>query len=271
LNECNSSTGNFNGTFTFPSLTAYQITENGLTQGYDPADSGQGRRASQFLGRRRHTPARCSISLTWAFTERMTGGCALITSAWACGFERRRYSRPSRLRSRMVWLGARPRKSRPRPSCAPLGISITALRRVYLLNAERLNGINHKSSFLTSPACLTPPQQSTPKPAVGLSGLLRLRPVSNITTVDPNLERHSSDYRGAWHQRHLSKSPPFRHLSHRRPGQQILTRHQCNAPGTYPLGDPSVGTSPVNTLINHQSLEHLSVQSGYILIGRINW
>jgi hypothetical protein len=37
VNEWNSSTGNFNGTFTFPSLTAYQITRQGLQDGWTAA------------------------------------------------------------------------------------------------------------------------------------------------------------------------------------------------------------------------------------------
>jgi hypothetical protein len=37
LDESNSSTAYFNGVFTFPSLTAYQVTEYGLQQGWSPA------------------------------------------------------------------------------------------------------------------------------------------------------------------------------------------------------------------------------------------
>lgn len=45
----NSSTTNFSGTFTFPSLTAYQLTEQGLQQGLTPAQiRANGGGASQF-------------------------------------------------------------------------------------------------------------------------------------------------------------------------------------------------------------------------------
>jgi hypothetical protein len=48
--QSNSSTTNFNGTYTFPSLDAYQITEQGLAQGLSPVEiRANGGGASQFL------------------------------------------------------------------------------------------------------------------------------------------------------------------------------------------------------------------------------
>ena len=39
ITDSNQSTGNFNGTFTFPSIQAYQVTEIGLQAGLTPAQS----------------------------------------------------------------------------------------------------------------------------------------------------------------------------------------------------------------------------------------
>ena len=71
VDESNSSTANFNGTFTFPSLDAYQITEQGLQAGWSDAQAGG---PSQFFDRHRHSPRERQSTLTWDFTARTTGG-----------------------------------------------------------------------------------------------------------------------------------------------------------------------------------------------------
>ena len=57
VDESNSSTGNFNGTFTFPSLNAYQITEQNLQKGLPALANGGG--PSQFLIVSRNSPREC--------------------------------------------------------------------------------------------------------------------------------------------------------------------------------------------------------------------
>jgi hypothetical protein len=255
VNEVNSSTGNFNGTFTFPSLTAYQITENGLTQGWTPAQiRAANGGASQFSVVGGIPSASVNLIDLGLYGEDDWRLRPNITLSLGLRFETQNDIHDHAdfaPRMGLAW-GLGRGKSPKTVLRAGFGMFYNRFTQSYLLNAERLNGINQQEFILTSPACLDSfPNNPLLSPPLGCQASASATS-PNITTVDPNLRAPYTIQGGVGIERQLSKSATVSVTyltSHG--GSQILSR-DINAPppGTYPLGDPSVGTRPYNTFDN---------------------
>jgi len=90
-----------------------------------------------------------SISFDLAFTEGMTAAAPNITSLGLRFETQNDIHGPRRLRSAdgFGWGLGRGKVAQDRPARRLWHVSITALTQSYLLNAERLNGINQQESF----------------------------------------------------------------------------------------------------------------------------
>jgi hypothetical protein len=148
------STSNFHGTFTFPSLSAYQITEQGLQAGLTSAQiQANGGGASQFtliggnpLARVNYFDLEPYIEDDWKARPNLTlsGGLRFETQAHI----------PDHAdfapRVGIAW-GLGRGKSTKTVLRAGFGMFYDRFGESYILNADRLNGINQQQYIIPSP------------------------------------------------------------------------------------------------------------------------
>jgi hypothetical protein len=243
VDESNSSTGNFNGTFTFPSLALYQSAEQALQE--CAGQSGcEASGASQFLIVTGIPHASVNLIDLGLYGEDDWRARPNMTLSLGLRFETQSDIHDHAdiaPRLGFAW-GLGHGKSPKTVLRAGFGIFYDRFMQTQVLQAERLNGINQQQFVFTSPACL----DTFPN-----SPLLSLPPGCQVSApskyqIDPNLRAPYTIQTGVGLERQLSKSATVSVTYLNSHGvHQLLTR-DINAPlpGTYPLGDPSVGQLP---------------------------
>jgi hypothetical protein len=247
VDELNSSTGNFNGTFTFPSLNAYQTAEQSLQQCMAAGKTGcEASGATQFsiVG----GIPRASVNLIdlglygeddWRLRPNINLSLGLRFETQNDIHDHADFAP----RMGLAW-GLGKGKSPKTVLRAGFGVFYNRLTQSYLLQAERLNGCNQQE-FIDSQPDFFP---NLPSPNT-LGGC---QPRSNIYQVDPNLRTPYTMQGGVGIERQLSRDATVSVTYLTSHGvHQLLTR-DINAPlpGTYPFGDPSVGQRPYQTFAN---------------------
>jgi uncharacterized membrane protein YgcG len=248
VEESNSSTGNFNGTFTFPSLYAYQTAEQSrqactVAGGTGCEVSG----ATQFsiVG----GIPRASVNLIdlglygeddWRPRPNMTLSLGLRFETQNDIHDHADFAP----RIGFSW-GLGHGKSAKTVLRAGFGIFYDRFAQTYLLQAEHLNGINQQEFIFNQPDFFPnlPPCLGTP------AGCQTSATPPNIYTVDPNLRAPYTMQSGAGLERQLTKSATVSVTYLNSHGVHQLYTRDINAPlpGTYPFGDPSAGTRPYQT------------------------
>jgi len=199
--EAASSTQSFNGVFTFPSLNAYQITEQGLQQGLTAAQiQAAGGGASQFkmiagnpLASVQYLDVEPYVEDDWKVLPKMTVSAGLR-------FETQTHIRDHAdfaPRIGIAW-GLGKGKSAKTVLRAGAGIFYDRIRQDTILTTNRYNGINQQQYIVASPNFFpTIPPLST------LSASLAS---PTIDQLDPNLRAPYTTQSGIGLERQLTKN-----------------------------------------------------------------
>jgi len=239
--ESTSSTQGFNGSFSFPTLTAYQTAINSIESctkaGGTECTAGGATLFSIASG----IP---SASINYAdlglYTEDDWRARHTMTLSMGLRFETQTGIHDHAdfaPRIGLSW-GLGRGKSPKTVLRAGFGIFYDRFPQSSLLTAQRLNGFVEQSYTCNYPAFF--PNLPTLGSAQGCEAN------TNIEPLDPNLRTPYTMQQGAGLERQLTKNATISVTYLNSHGvHQIMTR-DINAPlpGTYPFGDPSVGTRP---------------------------
>jgi len=243
--ESTSSTSSFNGFFAFPSLTAYQITRQGVQAGWTDAQIRAAGGGATLFSINRGIPT-ASINYfdlglygedDWRVRPNMTLSLGLRFETQT-GINDHADLAP---RVGLAW-GLGRGKSPKTVLRAGSGIFYDRIPQGSLLMAERLNGCVQQSFTVINPAFF--PDLSSDIPAVGAAP--GCQPGSNVDPLDPNLRTPYTIQAGAGLERQLSKNATLSVTYLNSHGVHQIMSRDINAPlpGTYPFGDPSAGVRP---------------------------
>lgn len=251
----NSSSAGFNGQFIFPSIDAYEITEQGIANGLTPAQiRAMGGGASQFSliqGKPEVAVDLADLGIyiedEWKMTHNMTLTPGLrfetqsdipdhadfgprVSYAWAIGAT-----------------GDKPAKAVLR---AGIGIFYDRFTSDLVLNARRQNGVLQQQYVVNAP-------DFYPNvPPVDMLGPATLPTIYQIspTLHAPITVQHSVNLDKEFF-KHLTLSVDYTYY---RGVDQLLTRNiNAPLPGTYNPADPTSGVRPLGTLQNIYQYESL--------------
>ena len=248
IQDGNTSTGGFNGQFTFSSIDAYEITQQGITNGLTPAqirDLGGG--ASQFTVTTGDPKVAVNVADLglyfedeWKISTNMTLTPGL------------RYETQSRIpdhldfapRLSYGWsVGATDKKPAKAVIRAGIGVFYQRFTPDLVVNAARHNGILEQQYVVQNPDFypnLPPPGELGP--AV----------LPTVYRIDPRIDAPSTLQASVGIEKQLFKrlfvDADYTHFR----GIDLLLTRNINAPlpGTYNPNDPTSGTRPLGTLQN---------------------
>jgi hypothetical protein len=246
VDESNISTTNFNGTFTFPSLQAYQAAEQALQEcaGQTGCEAPG---ASQFLIISGVPSASVNLIDLGLYGEDDWRPRPNMTLSLGLRFETQNDIHDHAdfaPRVGLAW-GLGHGKTTKTVLRAGFGIFYDRFMQTQILQAEHLNGIaqqelifNQPDFFPNNPSCLGS--------AGGCQGSAT---PPNLYQIDPNLRAPYTIQTGVGLERQLSKSATVSVTYLNSHGVHQLFIRDINAPlpGTFPLGDPSVGQRPYQT------------------------
>ncbi len=227
--ESFTSNANFNGSFTFPSIAAYQITQQGLSQGLTPAQiRADGGGASQF----QLTAGTPEVGMNyfdiepyveddWKIRQNLTlsGGLRLETQ--------NHISDHADIAPRLgISWGIGHAKSAKTVLRAGYGVFYDRFQDSYILNAERLNGVNQQQFIVASPDFY---------PNIPPVGMLPSTPT--IYQIDPHLRTPLTSQGGIGIERQLSKAATFSVTYLNTRGTHQLISRNINAPDPANPGD----------------------------------
>ena len=277
VDESNSSTGYFNGTFTFPSLNAYQITEQNLQKGLPALANGGG--PSQFLIVAGNPHASVNLIDLGLYGEDDWRARPNMTLSLGLRFETQNDIHDHAdiaPRLGFAW-GLGHGKSPKTVLRAGFGIFYDRFMQTQVLQAERLNGINQQQFVVTSLAILglfpNLPPLST------LTGSQPSSTPSSIYQIDPNLRAPYTMQTGAGLERQLSKNATVSVTYLNSHGVHQFRTRDINAPlpGTYVYcspGDssctPSAGVRPYGNIGNIYQYESAGLFNQNQLITNFN-
>lgn len=232
--EASSATTNFNGTFTFPSLQAYQITEQGLQQGLTPAQiRAAGGGASQFLvvtGNPlvpiHYLDFEPYVEDDWKLRPNMTLSAGLR-------FETQNYIHDHAdfaPRVGFAW-GLGKGKSAKTVLRAGFGVFYDRFQDQYILNSQRLNGINQQQYVLGFPDFYP-----TIPPLSAITGS-QLPPT--VYRTDPNLQSPYTTQTGIGLERQVAKNATVSVTYLNTHGVHQFLSRNINAPLPCPPSDSS--------------------------------
>jgi hypothetical protein len=246
VQDSNTSHANFNGTFTFPTLDAYQITEQNLQQGLLPTANGGG--ASQFLivtGRPLATVNLLDVGLfaqdDWRLQPSMTLSLGL---RWETQNDIHDHS-DFAPRVGYAWGLHRGQKGPAKTVLrAGFGMFYDRFPSNLVLQAERLNGINQQTLKIPSPDFFPDiPPIST------LESLSSYLPSSY--QIAPNLRAPYTLQTALSLEQQVTKNATVSVTYLRSHGVHQLLLDDMNAPlpGTFPLGEPDLGHRPLGNSV----------------------
>ena len=249
--DSNISDANFNGTFTFPSLQAYQAAEQAL-QSCTAAGGTvcQASGASQFLlvsGRQRATVNLLDVGLfaqdDWQLHPGMTLSAGL---RWETQNDIHDHS-DFAPRLGLAW-GLRRSQKGPAKSVLRVGSGVFYDRfpSNLVLNADRFNGINQQQFFVTSPDFFP----NIP-PVSTLESLSSSLPVSYQIPLALRAPYVWQSAASLEQQVTKNATLSLTYLHSRGLHQLLLNDVNAPLPGTFPLGDPDAGLRPFGNSTGH--------------------
>lgn len=236
--DTNTSTANFLGTFTFPNLNAYAAAETCASGG------GTNCTGATQLSITQGVP-RASVNLfdvglfaqdDWRLRSNMTLSLGLRWESQT-GISDHSDFAP---RVGFAW-GVNGHKNKAATTVirAGFGIFYDRFPENLLLNTVRYNGVNQIQYLIASPACFPNPAQCA------LSAGSAVAPTRD--QVDPAFQAPSIMQSAISLEQQLSRRAKFSVTYLNSHGTHQLLTNDINAPlpGTFPLGDPDVGTRPL--------------------------
>ncbi len=243
VSESLNSQGGFNGTFTFPSLSAYQIAEEGLAQQLPVSEIlADGGGASQFAITEGNPLISANLIQYAAFgedTARLAKSVSLTLGLRVEGQSHIANHIDFALRLGFAWGIGGGGKGPKTVIRAGGGLFYDWFEMGDILEAEQLNGINQHQYLVNSPEFL-PPQ--TP----GINTLAAYATYPTEYQIAPNFDAPYSVVGAASIERQVTRSLKASvtyigsHAVH-----QLLTRNiNAPLPGTFILSDPTSGVRP---------------------------
>jgi hypothetical protein len=266
--ESSTAMSNFNGRFTFPSILAYQITEQSLQQGLTPAQIiAAGGGASQFLivaG----TPLVPVHYLDFEpYVEDDWKARPNLTVSAGLRFETQDHIHDHAdfaPRFGLAW-GLGKGRSPKTVLRAGAGIFYDRFTQSLILNAERLNGINEQEYIVNAPDFFPP---SIPPLSAITAGQLP----STVYQIDPSLRTPYTTQEGMGLERQVAKNATVSVTYLNTHGTHQLLSRNINAPlpGTYNPADPTSGVRPFGGLGNLYQYESDGLYNQNQLITNFN-
>jgi hypothetical protein len=236
LDESNISTQSFNGMFTFPSLTAYQITEQNLNQGLTPLANGGG--PSQFLIATGNPQARVNLIDLGLYGEDDWRARPNMTLSLGLRFETQNDIHDhADIAPRVGFAWGLGRGKAPKTVLrAGFGIFYDRFMQTQILEAERLNGITQQEFIANQPVVLN--YFPNVPPLSILEGSESSSTPPNIYQIDPKLRAPYTIQTGVGLERQLSKNATVSVTYLNSHGVHQLFTRDINAPYCSP-GDSS--------------------------------
>jgi hypothetical protein len=251
VQDSNTSNANFNGTFTFPSLAAYQTAELALQsctgEGGSACEVSGARQFSIVTGRPLQTANLLDVGLfaqdDWQVHRNMTLSLGL---RWETQDDIHDHS-DFAPRMGYAWGLHRAQKG-PATTVlrAGFGVFYDRFPENLVLQAERLNGINQQTVLISSPNFF---------PDIPSSTTLASLPSSLPTSYQlaPNLRAPYTLQSAISLEQQVSKNATVSVTYLRSHGvhQLLLDDRNAPLPGTFPLGDPEVGLRPLGNSVGN--------------------
>jgi len=265
------STANFNGTFAFPSLNAYQITERGLQAGLTPAQiQAEGGGPSQFTLTGGNPVAAVNyfdfepyVEDDWKARPNLTlsGGLRLETQ------DHIHDHADFAPRVGIVW-GLGKGKSTKTVLRAGAGVFYDRFSQGYILNAERLNGSNQQQYIVPGASLPLDPADYFPNiPPVSILPATLAAPT--IYQIAPNLRTPYTTQSGIGLERQVSKTATVSVTYLNTHGVHQLVTRNINAPFTEP-GSLVPGARPDPTGSNLYQYESAGLYNQNQMIANFN-
>ncbi len=263
----NTSTANFNGTFTFPSLTAYQTTEKGLQQGLT-ADQirALGGGASQFLIVTGTPLARVNLIDLGLYGEDEWRLRPNMTLSFGLRFETQSdINDHADFAPRIGFAWGLGGGTHPKTVLrAGVGVFYDRFQEAQVLQAERLNGVNQRQFVVNQPNFYP----NIPDPSTLVGG----QTFPTMYQIAPTLRAPYIVQSAAGLERQVTKNATVSVTYLNAHGvHQFLTRNvNAPLPGTYNPLDPSSGERPFGDVGNIYQYESVGLFNQNQVIANFN-
>jgi Carboxypeptidase regulatory-like domain len=247
--DSNYSTANFNGQYTFSSLTAYQITEQGIANGSTPAQIAAAGGGASLFSQTTGTPAiAVNIFDAGLYAEDNDKIRPNVTLTYGLRFESQtgmpdHADFAPRFGASWAINGA---KNKPPIAVirSGFGLFYQRFQSLNVLNAERQNGITEQQQIVTDPAFYPAVCSTTPADCSGATSL-----APTIFRISPTLHAPYIMVSS------IGVDKPIGHIGQISVNYQLsrgdhlfLTRNiNAPLPGTFNPADPTSGVRPLGT------------------------
>jgi hypothetical protein len=267
--DVNNSTSGFNGTFIFPSLTTYQITQQGLQQGLTPAQiRSLGGGPSQFSISTGNPRADITLVDAAVYAEDQWRLRANLALSYGLRFETQNLIHDHAdlaPRVAIAW-GVGGKKSQAPKTVIRTGFGLFYDRFPYglALQAERLNGI-HATQFMVNEPAFFP---NVPT----LNTLQGTQTFPTIYEIDAKVHAPYTVQTAVSIERQISKNANLAVSYLHSRGVDALLSRNINAPlpGTYSPSDPASGIRPFGPVGNIYQYESEGIFKQQQLIANLN-
>jgi Carboxypeptidase regulatory-like domain len=246
----------FNGVFTFPSLTAYQITEQGLAQGLSAVEiQAAGGGASQFVITAGNPIASANVTDLALFAEDSWRVRRNVSLTYGFRFEtQNQISDHADFAPRIGLAWGLGHGAAPKTVIrAGFGIFYDRFGESQVLQADQLNGINEQRFVVNQPSFFPD------IPPVGTLATYATFPT--IYRIDPNLRAPYTMEAAASIERQVTKNITTSVTYINSHGVHQLLTNNINAPfpGTYNPAEPSSGVRPFGDVGNIYQYESVGI------------
>jgi hypothetical protein len=252
VRDSNYSTANFNGQFTFASLAAYQITEQGLQKGLSPtAIRAAGGGASQFSQTQGTPSIAVSLIDVGLYAEDNWKIKPDVTLSYGLRFESQTDIHDHAdlaPRTALSWAIPRGKNKPPRAVIrSGAGFFYQRFASTNVLQARRQNGVTESQVLVSSPNFF--PETCTTNPGDCATAASASENSPTIYQISPTLRSPYIMMAGIGVDKPLGKYASISANYMYSRGEHLFLTRNVNAPlpGTYNPDDPTSGTRPLGT------------------------
>jgi len=271
VRDANNSTSNFNGQFTFATLDAYQITEQGMKEGLNPTQiRAEGGGASQFSQTQGNPHIAVSLVDAGIYAEDDWKIKPDVTLSYGLRFESQTDIHDHAdfgPRAALSWAIPGGKNKPPRAVIrSGAGFFYTRFASTNVLQAERQNGITESQTIVNNPNFFPGTCSSTTDPCTGINTTSVNSPT--IYEINPKIRSPYIFITGIGVDKPLGKyaSISANYLFSR--GEHLFLTRNINAPlpGTYNPADPTSGSRPLGTDENIYQFESEGASARHRLV-----